>query len=464
MTSSVSKNVNNGPIVAIVGRPNVGKSTLINRIVGQRMAIVHDEPGVTRDRAYYPAQWQDFDFTIVDTGGIMGINMSFDDDIKRQVDIAVGEAEYILFVTDGKLGLVASDTDIAQFLRRNKKKHQKLFLLVNKLDSPPERQQVHAFYELGLGEPIAISALHGDTSIGTLLEGIRQDWQEQQAETIADTVDEVDEILRIAFVGKPNVGKSSIVNALLGETRTIVSDVAGTTRDAIDTRFTVEGKEYILVDTAGIRKRSKVDYGVEMFSVDRAFQAMDRANVIALVLDAESGISLQEKRLADKIRESGKPTLLIINKWDAVPDKKTNSTKLFEEKIVRRELPHLVYAPVLFCSALKNQRLDKIIPNLNFVYANANRRVSTATLNQLLADAVALSSPKPVHNKTLKLYYATQVNTHPPRFVLFVNDEKFITDPYKRYLERRLRENIEFTGTPLVVEARTRERVKGEKR
>jgi GTPase len=503
------------PYVAIVGRPNVGKSTLINRVLGGRYAIVHDEPGVTRDRAYYIAEWQHFPFTLVDTGGIFGTSedaqTTFGRFIREQMQLAVEEADYVIFITDGQTGVTTEDVAIATMLRRLNKPIQ---VAVNKLDSPKARGQAAEFYELALAcDPKPMSALHGDATVGDLLDWVKQDWsaragssesssktfsslpplpsQPQAEEALLDDLDAVLDVpaepdwealdaleegqefldtddgddsvpdvepIRVSFVGRPNVGKSSIVNALLGQERGIVSDVAGTTRDSIDTLFDHDGRPYLLVDTAGIRRRAKVDYGVEMFSVDRALQSMGRSDVVALVIDAADGITHHDKRLAEKIRERGKAMILVVNKWDAIVDKDTNATKKYLEKKILPELPHVNFVPVLFISAKTGQRVTRIFSAVDEVYRNAHRRVQTSVLNQVLTEAYALSPPKATRNKLLKLYYGTQVGVGPPTFVIFVNHADAMTANYLRYIERRLRENIEFTGTPLVIHWRARQK------
>lgn len=479
------------PYVAIVGRPNVGKSTLINRILGGRIAIVHDEPGVTRDRAYYIAEWQHFPFTVVDTGGVNCTNednqTEFGRFIREQMQTAVEEADYVIFLTDGQTGVTTEDTAIASIIRRLKKPVK---VAANKLDSPKLRVQSAEFFELGLGEPVPMTALHGDASVGDILEWVKSSWQakghavaqikkppllkqdlkipeENEIDLDLEYFDEggvnlflpepeQDSPVRVAFIGRPNVGKSSIVNSLLGEQRGIVSDIAGTTRDSIDTLFEQDGQEYLLVDTAGIRRRAKVDYGVEMFSVDRALQSIHRADVVALVIDAIDGVTHHEKRLAEKIREKGKAIIIIVNKWDLQPEKDTTSTKKYTEKKILPELPHVNFAPVLFVSAKTGQRVSKILETVMTVYQNANRRVQTSLINNIITEAVALSPPKAQRNKMLKVYYATQVSVMPPTFVIFVNNTEAVASNYLKYLERRLRESIEFTGVPLVIHYRNR--------
>lgn len=441
------------PVIAIIGRPNVGKSTLVNRIVGARRAIVDDLPGVTRDRAYYTAEWLDRHFTLVDTGGLVpGEEEPLIEKVNQQVTVALEEADVIIMVVDGQAGVTPIDLSVAKLIRRLKKP---VFVAVNKIDSREHLGHVPEFYELGLAtDPMPVSAMHGTVGVGDLLDKVMEAVEQlDKAEITTEAMEK--ELIRIAFVGRPNVGKSSIVNRLLGEERHIVSDIPGTTRDAIDTEIVREEKSYILVDTAGIRKKSKVSYGVEMFSVDRAIRSLRRADITALVIDATEGVTDQDKRIVETSNQAGKGLLLLVNKWDLVPDKTTRSTHTVEKQIYS-ELPHARFAPILFISAKTGQRLDKIFDWASRIQENRQRRIRTSLVNQLILDAYTLSPPHPVKNRVLKIYYATQVDVTPPTFLLFINSDKLLKEAYRRYLEHRLRESIELQGTPIVLAARSK--------
>ena len=435
------------PVVAIVGRPNVGKSTLVNRLVGNRQSIVDDQPGVTRDRIYFDVEWQHKQFTVIDTGGII----PGDDDeimvsIYDQAKIACDEADKIVFLVDGKDGINPVDYDIANILRQSGKP---VFLAVNKIDSHNAVLMTSEFYALAIGEPLAISALHGSGGVGDLLDLITEDFK-------SDIItDDEDKIIKIAIVGRPNAGKSSIVNALLGENRVIVSDVSGTTRDSIDTKLTFENQEFIIVDTAGIRKKSKVDYGVEKFAVDRAIRSIRECDVAILVIDALEGIADQDKKIASIITEAGKGMIIAINKWDLVEDKKSNTINKFEAELVK-EIPFLDYVPKMFISAKTHQRLNQIFSKTNEVYAECTKRVATGLLNKVINDAYVMNPPQSVKNKRLKILYTTQVGVQPPTFVLFTNNGTLMKDHYKRYIENKLREAFGFFGTGIRISVRER--------
>lgn len=437
------------PIVAVVGRPNVGKSTFVNRLVGKRQSIVDDQPGVTRDRIYFDVEWQNKSFTVIDTGGIVpGDNDDIMISIYDQARIACDEAEKIIFLVDGIEGVTPVDEDIANILRQSGKP---IFLAVNKVDSSKQITMLSDFYSLAIGEPIAISALHGSGGVGDLLEEITSDF-EQDDET------EEDSAIKIAIVGRPNAGKSSIVNALLGEKRVIVSDISGTTRDSIDSRLKYNDKEYIIIDTAGIRKKSKVDYGVEKFAVDRAINSIRDCDVAVLVIDAveaEKGISDQDKKIASIINDAGKGMIIAINKWDLIEDKKSNTINKFE-KMLANELPFLSFIPKIYISAVTHQRLNNIFTTVDEVYKECTKRVSTGLLNKIVNEAYALNPPQTIRNKKLKIMYSTQASVHPPVFILFANDEKLLKDHYKRYLENKLREAFGFKGTSIRISVRTR--------
>ena len=451
------------PTVAIIGRPNVGKSTLVNRIIGSRKAIVDDMPGVTRDRSYYDADWQGREFILVDTGGIMldaeKEEHPFAELINLQVDVAVEEADLIVFLVDGQAGITSMDQDVAEQLRRSGKT---VLLTVNKIDRHDQKALAAEFYELSLGEPYSLSALHGNLGVGDLLDEITKRLPPQPE------AEEAEAKIRIALVGRPNVGKSSLLNALIGETRSIVSDISGTTRDALNVPVTHEGREFVLVDTAGIRKKGKVDYGIEMFSVDRSIRALREADVTVVVLDATENrqsqtagmVTDQDKKIIEMSNEAGKGLILVVNKWDLIPNKTAKTTEDFKRKLYQ-ELPHGTFAPVLFTSAPKGQRVDNIFELAAKVYENANRRIKTSMVNEVMAEAFTLSPPPPIKNNRLKLLYATQVSVGPPTFILFVNNAKLMKDSYRRYIEKKLRENFEFEGTPLVIVPRSREEKKG---
>ena len=436
----------NKPIVAIVGRPNVGKSTFVNRLVGARQSIVDDQAGVTRDRIYFDVEWQEKQFTVIDTGGIIpGDEDEIMLNIFTQAKVACEEADKIIFIVDGKDGINPIDYDIANVLRKSGKK---IYLAVNKLDAPDKFLNVTDFYSLAVGEPIAISALHGSGGVGDLLDAVTEDFDYIEE-------DEKSENLRLAIVGKPNVGKSSIVNALLNKERVIVSNVSGTTRDAIDSTVKYEGEEFILVDTAGIRKKAKVDWGIEKFAVDRSIRAIRNCDVAILVVDATQGISDQDKKIAGTIIDAGKPLILAINKWDLIEDKKSSTINKFEEKI-EQDMPFLSYVPKVFISAVTKQRLVNLYKLSKEVYAEASKRISTSLLNKVVLDAISMNPPTSIRGKRLKMYYVTQVKTLPPTFVLFINNEDLLKDSYTRYLENKLREAFGFRGTPIRISAKER--------
>ncbi len=434
------------PIVAIVGRPNVGKSTFVNRLVGARHSIVDDLPGVTRDRIYFDVEWQNKQFTVIDTGGIIPGD---EDDIMvsifDQARLACEEAEKIIFIVDGRDGINPIDYDIANVLRQSGKP---VFLAVNKCDNPESLMMTSDFYSLALGDPIGISALHGSGGVGDLLELVTEDFEILEEE-------EQDKRIKIAIVGRPNAGKSSIVNALLNADRVIVSDVSGTTRDSIDSYVTYKDKEFIIVDTAGIRKKSKVDYGVEKFAVDRAIRSIRDCDVALLVIDAKEGISDQDKKISSIITEAGKGLIVAINKWDLIEDKKANTINKFEKELAV-DIPFLSFAPKIFISAVTKLRLGQIFDKSLEVYEQCIKRVSTGLLNKVISEAYALNPPTSFKGKRLKIYYVTQAKTQPPTFVLFVNNEELLKDSYKRYLENKLREAFGFFGTPIRISVRER--------
>ena len=434
------------PIVAIVGRPNVGKSTLVNRLIGHRNSIVDDRPGVTRDRIYFDVEWQNKLFTVIDTGGIVpGDEDEIMLSIYDQAKIACDEADKIIFVVDGKDGVHPVDEDIANILRQSDKP---VFVAVNKLDNPESLAMMSDFYSLAIGELVGISALHGSGGVGDLLDMVTKDFEITEEET-------PDETIKIAIVGRPNAGKSSIVNALLNEDRVIVSDISGTTRDSIDSKIKYHGKDFIIVDTAGIRKKAKVEWGVEKFAVDRAIRSIKDCDVAVLVIDAAQGISDQDKKISSIITEAGKGLIVAVNKWDLIENKKSNTINLFDLKLAN-EIPFLDFAPKIYISAVTKQRLNQIFEKTLEVYEQCTKRVSTGLLNKVINEAYVLNPPQSVKNARLKILYTTQINTQPPSFVLFVNNEELMKDHYKRYIENKLREAFGFFGTPIKISVRSR--------
>ena len=429
------------PLVAIIGRPNVGKSTFTNRLIGSRQSIVDDLPGVTRDRIYFDVEWLGRKFTIVDTGGI--IPDSNDDimvSIYSQAKIAAEEADAIIFMVDSKEGVNPADIDIANILRQSGKK---IFLAVNKIDAPEKLGLINEFYELGLGNPYPVSALHGSGGIGDMLEDIFKILPDGE-------IEEETKQIKVAIVGKPNAGKSSLTNALLGKDRVIVSDVAGTTRDTINSNVVINGQEYILIDTAGIRKKSKVEYGVEKFAVTRAIKAIEDADITILMVDVTEGLTDQDKKIVALTQEAGKGLIIAMNKWDLVENKTSTTINNYTKKL-RDGAPYLDYVPVIFISALEKQRLTKIFDLVNEVYEQWTKRVSTSLFNKIILEAYTLNPPIIEKNKRLRIYYATQAGTCPPEFVVFVNDNTLVKPAYKRYLEKKLREAFGFNGVPFKV-------------
>ena len=428
------------PLVAIVGRPNVGKSTFFNQMAGHRIAIVEDTPGVTRDRVYADCEWQNYKFTLIDTGGI---DPQSDDPLlsqmRRQAEIAIETCDVILFFVDGKSGMTADDESVADMLRRSGKP---VMLVVNKVDNIRMMDNIYEFYNLGIGDPIGISSVNL-MNFCDLLEELCRHFPDPEAE------EERPDAIQIAVAGKPNVGKSSLVNRLLGEERVMVSDIAGTTRDAIDTRFTAaDGQDYVLIDTAGIRRKRAIEYqSLERFSIVRALAAIDRCDVALMVIDATKGVTEQDAKIAGYIDEKGKAAIIVINKWDAI-EKNTGTMNEYIAK-VREELKFMAYAPVLFISALTGQRTDRVLEAVKAVYEQACRRITTGLLNDILADAQAALQPPATSGRRLKIYYATQQETNPPTFVMFVNDQTLMHFSYERYLEKQFRKAFGFEGTPL---------------
>lgn len=433
------------PIVAVVGRPNVGKSTLINKIARKRIAIVEDLPGVTRDRLYVDVEWLGREFIMVDTGGLEPDSTDpLLQDMMKQSRLAMDEADVILFVVDGRDGLQPSDEEIGHILRTSRKP---VLLVVNKVDSQKQEANAYEFYSLGLGDPIAISAANM-LNFGDLLDDICEHFPS------AEEMEEDPDTLKIAVIGRPNVGKSSLVNSLLGKERMIVSDIAGTTRDAVDSAFQANGQKFTLIDTAGLRKKAKVDDGVERYSVIRTLRAIDRSDVVLMVIDAETGVTEQDKRIAGYAHEAGKAAIILVNKWDLLS--KDNSTVNEYTRSLRHELIFLTYAPVLFISALTKQRIHKIPEMVCAVSEQNNIRVQTGTLNQVLQDTLAVTPAPSVRGKRLKIYYVTQAATKPPTFIFFVNDPELFHFSYMRHLENVFRATFGFEGTPIRLFAKGR--------
>ena len=422
------------PLIAIVGRPNVGKSMLFNKLVGQRLSIVEDTPGVTRDRLYAEAEWRNRKFDLVDTGGI---EPSADSQIlafmRQQAEIAIQHATVILFVCDIKTGLTASDQEVANMLLRSQKP---VVLAVNKMDQVGiTNPDIYEFYNLGLGDPIAVSAVHGHGT-GDLLDACMEYFPPEDEE------EEEDDVIKVAIIGKPNVGKSSLVNRILGEQRVIVSDMAGTTRDAVDSYFENQKGKYLFIDTAGMRKKSKVDDRIEKFSVLRATMAIERADVCLILVDANEGVTEQDTKVAGLAHEAGKACIIVVNKWDAI--EKDDKTMDHMRQDIRRDLSYMTYAPIVFISALTGQRVD-----INYVNDQASLRITTGMLNTVLADATARVQPPTDKGRRLKIYYMTQIGIKPPHFVCFCNDAKLFHFSYQRYLENQIRSTFGLEGTPV---------------
>ena len=428
------------PLIAIVGRPNVGKSTFFNKVVGRKVSITEDRPGVTRDRLYADAEWRGRVFSLVDTGGI---ELKSDDlmwkHIKKQAEVAIETAQVILFFVDGKEGLTTSDYDVADMLRRSKKP---VILIVNKIDEYSE-EKVFEFYSLGLGEPYPVSSEHGK-GIGDVLDECVSYFEKNCGEE--------DDSLKIAVVGKPNAGKSSIVNRLLGFERSILTDFAGTTRDAIDTKFSYECKNYTIIYTAGIRKKAKVEDDVEYYSVMRAFDAVRRADVCLLVVDSTEGLTEQDTKIIGYVHEQGKPSVIVMNKWDLI-EKDTNTINKFEDKL-KEDLKFMDYFKSVYVSAKTGQRAEKIMKVAEEVYANAHTRIPTGTLNDLISDTVRANEPPSYNGRRLKVYYTSQVAVAPPTFVLFVNSCELMHFSYERFLENAIRKAFDFSGTPIKIVTR----------
>ncbi|OFK30391.1 ribosome biogenesis GTPase Der [Staphylococcus sp. HMSC065C10] len=432
------------PIVAIVGRPNVGKSTIFNRVVGERVSIVEDTPGVTRDRIYSSGEWLTHEFNIIDTGGIEIGDAPFQTQIRAQAEIAIDEADVIIFMVNVREGLTQSDEMVAQMLYKSKKP---VVLAVNKVDNLEMRNDIFDFYSLGFGDPYPISGSHG-LGLGDLLDEVVKHFNEE-------TEDPYDEdTIRLSIIGRPNVGKSSLVNAILGEERVIVSNVAGTTRDAVDTEYSFDGQDYVLIDTAGMRKKGKVYESTEKYSVLRALKAIERSNVVLIVIDAEEGIIEQDKRVAGYAHEEGKAVVIVVNKWDTV-DKDSNTMKKFADD-VRNQFQFLDYAQIAFVSAKEGTRLRTLFPYINEASENHKKRVQSSTLNEVVTDAISMNPTPTDKGRRLNVFYTTQVAIEPPTFVVFVNDVELMHFSYKRYLGNQIRHAFGFEGTPIHIIPRRR--------
>ena len=429
------------PTVALVGRPNVGKSTIFNKIVGKQKAIIEDTPGVTRDRIYSEAQYKNYKFNVIDTGGIDVSKEIFNDEIKIQVAIAIEEADVVVFVVDGIEGLTANDYEVRNMLRKSKKE---VIVAINKLDNPKRLENIYEFYELGFNEYIPVSGLHNIGFI-ELLDAICKNFK---------TIDneKVDERLKFCLIGRPNVGKSSLLNALLNEERSIVSDVAGTTRDAIDTVFTYEKEEFVIVDTAGLRKKGKVFESIEKYSLLRSLKAIDSSDICLLVINAEEGIIEHDKHIAGYALEKGKGLIIVVNKWDTVEHPNMNEYK----KLIRSEFQFLRYAPIVFTSAKTKKRIHTIMPEVKKVGENIKRELKTSVLNDVIGDAYQLNIPPSYKGKRLKIYFVNQSGIKPPKFTFHVNDKGLVHFSYERYLENKIRENFDFEGTPITLQFKNR--------
>ncbi|AIG26200.1 ribosome biogenesis GTPase Der [Brevibacillus laterosporus] len=426
------------PVVAIVGRPNVGKSTIFNRLIGERVAIVEDKPGVTRDRLYAKGEWLNREFHVIDTGGI---EFAETDQIltqmRYQAELAIDEADVIILIVDVRSGVTDADLNVARMLNRTGKP---IVLAVNKVDNFEMRNDIYEFYQLGVGEPFPISGSHG-LGLGDMLDEVFHHLPPVDAE------EKRDDVIRVSIIGRPNVGKSSLTNAILGEERVIVSEIAGTTRDAIDTPFVRDGQEYVLVDTAGMRKKGKVYEGTEKYSVMRALKAIEDSDVVLVVINGEEGIIEQDKKIAGYAHEAGRGVIIVVNKWDAL-EKDDKTMQRFTE-LIREEFKYLAYAPILYVSAKTKQRVHTILPKVNAVADSHSMRVNTSVLNDLITDATIMAPPPTDRGKRLKINYTTQVAVKPPTFIVFVNDPELMHFSYERYLENKIRGAFEFEGTPI---------------
>jgi len=433
------------PIVAIVGRPNVGKSTIFNRLVGERISIVEDKPGVTRDRIYAEAEWLNHKFDVIDTGGIEIGDEPLLQQMRYQAEIAIDEADVIIFLLNAKENITAADEEVAKLLFKSSKP---VVLGVNKMDNPKMREEIYEYYAIGFGEPYPISGSHG-LGLGDLLDKVVENFP------VKDMNEDEEDIIHFSLIGRPNVGKSSLVNAILNEDRVIVSDIEGTTRDAIDTSLKRDGEEFIIIDTAGMRKRGKVYETTEKYSVLRALKAIERSDVVLVLLDAETGIREQDKKIAGYAHEAGKGIIIVVNKWDTI-DKDDKTYQEFEQK-VRSHFQFLDYAPIVFLSAKTKKRLHTLIPVIKTVSENHSKRIQTSVLNDVIMDALAVNPTPTVKGQRLKVLYAAQVSVQPPSFAIFVNDPELMHFSYKRFLENQIRNAFGFVGTPIKIFARKRQ-------
>lgn len=427
------------PVVALVGRPNVGKSTLFNKLVGKKVSIIEDTPGITRDRIYGNVKYGDYNFHLIDTGGIDLSEMDFNDDIKVQAELAIDEADVVLFVVDGKEGLTSNDYTVKEMLKKCSKK---VIVVVNKVDSKLASENQYSFYELGFENYMFISA-EQNIGIDDLLKEITSDFQEYEEEYDENTI-------KFCLIGRPNVGKSSLANAILNEERIIVSNVAGTTRDAIDTPFTYYGEKFVVIDTAGMRKKGKVYEAVERYSLLRSLKAIDRSDVCVIVINAEEGIIEHDKHIAGYALEAGKPVIIVVNKWDTIEDK-DEKMKEFKQNI-RNNFQFMDYAPIVFLSALTKKRIHTLIPEIKKAYENSKKEIKTSLLNDVIMDAYQLNLPPSYKGKRLKIYFASQAATCPPTFNIQVNSKGLVHFSYERYLENKIRESFDFEGTPIKIQ------------
>jgi GTPase len=433
------------PIVALVGRPNVGKSTVFNRLVGKKISIIEDTPGITRDRIYSEAHYNDYKFNVIDTGGIDVSKELFNNEIKIQAEIAIEEADTVVFIVDGKEGLTTNDYIVRDILRKSKKN---IIVAINKIDNKKTMENIYDFYELGFDKYVPISGEH-NVGIGELLDLIVADFNK------LDCSDYGDEILKFCVIGRPNVGKSSLINAILNEERVIVSPEAGTTRDAIDTEFSYQKENFVAIDTAGIRKRGKIFESIEKYSVLRAMKAIDRSDVCLIVIDANDGIKEQDKHIAGYAKEAGRGVIIVVNKWDLANDKDKDMKAFAEE--VKSHFIFIAYAPIVFLSALTKKRIHTLMPEIIKVAVNVKKEIKTSTLNNVIIDATTLNPPPSYKSKRLKVYYTNQTGVKPPKFTLYVNDKKLVHFSYERYLENKIRESFDFIGTPIVLQYKNRD-------
>ncbi len=429
------------PVVALVGRPNVGKSTIFNKIVGKKMAIIEDTPGVTRDRLYSEAVYNQYKFNIIDTGGIDVSTTAFNKEIKIQAEIAILEADVVVFVVDGKEGLTQNDFVVRDILRKSQKK---VIVAINKMDNKDAQANIYDFYELGFDTYIPISGIH-NIGFVELMDNITMNFQEMEEQ-------EEDNRLKFSIIGRPNVGKSSLMNAILNEERVVVSDIAGTTRDAVDSVFKYNGEEYVVIDTAGMRKKGKVFETIEKYSLLRSLRAIDRSDLCLVVIDALQGITEHDKHIAGYAADKGKGIILVVNKWDAIKDVAIKDYT----KTIRNEFQFITYAPVVFLSALTKKRIHTLMPEIKRVYENTRRLIKTSILNNVIMDAYQLNPPPSYKTNRLKIYFASQTGSAPPKFTLRVNNKSLVHFSYYRYLENKLRENFDFSGTPIIIQFKNR--------